>query len=322
MMERMLTPTLGAAQAIDTVTALAVLPVTAGTAGDAAAWFIITESSDSADAVRREVNWSPALARLRGSRVVQRGRWEGTRLVVGSGVDFAPARLVRANADSAFPPAEARPGSVGESGYSPIVEMPDGTVLNAPVIAASSGRLDRIVQLDRALLFAVVSVSRGYSDGRTAWYISTDASDPAVAALERATYAPKLALLSVAAPGTEVADARLGLVAITNGPTRAEDAVQRHGLRSLVRGEGDPQNILEALPDSRAWSPLWDLHLAAWSARALRDGTRERLLGFTEVAGRLRTGALTPQGAGIAHPRLSGLVAAGVIINCPVLAVF
>jgi hypothetical protein len=31
-----------------------------------------------------------------------------------------------------FPPAAASPPAVGEPGYSPLIEMPDGVVLNAP----------------------------------------------------------------------------------------------------------------------------------------------------------------------------------------------
>ncbi len=133
--DRMLKPTLGAAQAVDTTTGLAVLPIVPGRAGGAAAWFVVTESSDSADAARRRVNWAPRLSMLRGTAFTQRGTITDGRLEVPAGVDFAPSRLVRPAPDSAFPPVEARPGSVAREGYSPLVGLAGGTVLNAPVIA-------------------------------------------------------------------------------------------------------------------------------------------------------------------------------------------
>lgn len=318
--DRMLKPTLGSAQAIDTATGLAVLPLVAGRAGGESAWFIITETSDSADAVRRRINWAPRLALLRGSGFTQSGAITDGRLTVGGSVDFAPTQVVRAAPDSAFPPTEARPGSVAREGYSPFVELADGTVLNAPVVATASGRLDRIVQLDRNLLFAVMRVTRGYAGGRTLWYISTESSNPMVAAMEGATHAPGLEALARAGAPTD--DVRLGIVAIVNGPLESEDARQRHGLRSALRGEGDPQNILEELPGSRAYSPVWDLYMAAWSPRAVRENARERLLGFTEIEARVRSGALVAMGDGRTHRALGGLAAAGVLVNCPVVAVF
>lgn len=318
--DRMLKPTLGAAQAVDTSTGLAVLPIVSGRAGGADAWFVVTESSDSADAMRRRVNWAPRLSGLRGTAFTQRGSITDGRLEVPAGVDFAPSRVVRPAPDSAFPPVDARPGSVAREGYSPLVELADGTVLNAPMIASASGALDRIVRIDRQLLFAVIKVTRGYALGRTLWYISTEATDPMVAAMEGATWAPALGPLAQAGPPGD--ETRMGIVAIVNGPMLADDSLQRHGLRSAMRGEGDPQNILEAMPGTRDFTPLWDLYMAAWSPRAVRDGERERLLSFTEVAARARVGALLPMGSGRAHPKLEGLVAAGVLVNCPVVAVF
>lgn len=320
MTDRMLKPTIGAAQAIDTATGLAVLPVVPGRAGNAPAWFIITESSDSVDAARRRVNWAPRLALLRGSGFTQSGAIADGRLTVGASVDFAPVRRVRAAPDSAFPPAVAQPGSVAREGYAPFIELADGTVLNAPVIATATGTLDRVVQLDRDLLFAVMRVTRGYAGGRTLWYISTESSDPMVAAMEGATHAPGLAALARA--GAPIDGVRLGIVAIVNGLLESEDSRQRHGLRSALRGEGDPQNILEEMPGAGAYTPVWDLYMAVWSPRAVRESARERLLGFTEVEARVRSGALQPMGEGRAHRALGGLTAAGVLVNCPVVAVF
>ena len=40
-------------------------------------------------------------------------------------VDFAPERVVIPDPDTGFPPRAAMPGSVGEPGYSPLVELPE-----------------------------------------------------------------------------------------------------------------------------------------------------------------------------------------------------
>jgi hypothetical protein len=318
----MLKPSIGAAQAVDTVSGVAILPTVAGRAGDAPAWFIITESSDSADAARRRVNWAPRLALLRGTAAVQQGRFDGARLTVDAGVDFTPVSRVVANPDSAFPPREAVPGSIAAAGYSPLVELANGIVLNAAVIASDEGRLDRVVQLDKGLAFAVVRISRGYAEGRTAWYISTEASDPMVAAMEGATYMASLGALSAGAAAPALPNARLGLVAIVNGPLRSESPAERHGLRSALSGEGDPQSVLERAPSSREYSPLWDMHVAVWSPRAVRDSERVRLLGFSEVEQRVAGGVLGRMGGSVVHPSLGGLTAMGIVVNCPVLAVF
>jgi hypothetical protein len=177
-----------------------------------------------------------------------------------------------------------------------------------------------VVQLDRNLLFAVFRVTRGYAGGRTLWYISTESSNPMVAAMEGATHAPGLERL--ARTGAPTDGVRLGIVAIINGPLASEDSLQRHGLRSALRGEGDPQNILEEMPGSPAYTPVWDLHMAVWSPRAVQDRARERLLGFVELEARVRAGMLMPMGDGPRHRSLGGLVAAGVLVNCPVVAVF
>ncbi len=318
---RTLNATVSSASAVDTITGLATLPVIAGTADQEDSWFLVTESSDSTDAVRRGINWAPRLGTLRGSRFVQRGEWRGARLVVASGVDFTPERVV-VPSDSGFPPLRAAPGSIGRPGYSPLVELADGTVLNAPVIANGGGWLDRVTDLDRALGFATVRLSRGYGRSRTAWYITTESSDAMVAALEHATLSPDLAGLPGAGDADVAGGVRLGLLAIVNGPTRAENGVERHGMRSAMLGEGDPESLMEDLPGSRRYSPLWDLHLAQWSASASRNAERLKLLSWEEAALRVTSGQLRTVMEGKGNPALGPISPVGVVVNCPVIAVF
>lgn len=291
----------------DSVALRVVLPLQAGATGEEPAWFVLLETSDAEDARRRGILHVPRLAELRGTAAVQRGRFEGDRLIVESGVDFSPERRVVAGSADAFPPASAAPGAVGREGYSPFVEFPDGIVRNVPLIADATGHADRVTLINRVQGWVSMRVTRGYASGRTVWYVSTDVSDPMVAAIEGATYAPALAR---AAAGNGSAD----LVAFVNGPRAAEDAAERHGMQSAMAGEGDPLNILAAPPNEASYAPLWNLQMAMWTPRAVSDRQRERLLGLNEVRARIAAGlavGMGPDGA---------LTSTGALVNCPVVA--
>ncbi len=290
----------------DSVGLRVVLPLQNGEAAAAPAWFVLLETSDAEDARRRGILHVPRLGELRGSAAVQRGRFEGNRLVVESGVDFSPERRVVVGAD-AFPPTSAAPGAIGHDGYSPYVEFPDGIVRNVPLIADAASHADRVMLINRVQGWVSMRVTRGYASGRTVWYVSTDVSDPMVAAIEGATFAPALAK---AAAGAGSAD----LVAFVNGPRAAEDAAERHGMQSAMAGEGDPLNILAALPNEPLYAPLWNLQMAMWTPRAVTDRQRERLLGFNEVRARIANGLAAGMGAD------GALTNTGALVNCPVVA--
>ncbi len=104
----------------------------------------------------------------------------------------------------------AEPGAVGEPGYSPLIELPDGSILNAPQIVNDTGQADKIVVLDAIAGSVRYRETDGEQGGRPVRYVSTDASDPAVAALENATSAPLLNHAPfVGGDGTDSARARL-----------------------------------------------------------------------------------------------------------------
>ena len=240
--------------------------------------------------------------------------FSGNTLEYTAGVEFAPVRVVRPAPDSGYPALEARAGSTGRTGYSPFVRLADGVMINAPIIADETGALDRVVELDVARRQVKLRMSRGYANDRHAWYISTEASDENVAAFERATFVPSLA----AAPGT----ARSGILAIVNGVTdrRSPD---RQGMQSALLNDLSPLNVLQHAPDptfaDSSYSPVWDLHLGAWTTSAIRSEPREKIFTWDEGARFGRRGLLaspSPNGT------IGGLRAAGVAINCPVIVLF
>jgi hypothetical protein len=75
-------------------------------------------------------------------------------------------------------------------------------------------------------------------------------------------------------------------------------------------GEGDPLNVLAWLPNQGRYSPLWDVHLTEWAA----GQTPRRVTRFDDVADLAASGAVTSPG-GVPWG------AAGVIVDCPIIAV-
>jgi hypothetical protein len=293
------------------------LPIRLGEASGRYFWYVITESSNRAVAKRLGLNFSPKLANARGTRAVQKGRFVNGVLWVQSGVDFSPVRSVVPGPD-AFPPASFLPGSRGGAGYSPLVELPDGTVLNAPQIANATGASDKVIRLDTAKRFAVLGLAEGFYEGFEVYYVSLDSSGDLAASLEAVTFAPNLNN----APGIgSNADnsARSGISIFVNGQTGANNE-NRQGLRSALLGEGGPNNVIQTFPlDEQGvpetdYSPLWDAHVTEWPAAAVSGGTNLAQLDFEQVAGLASAGRVTAPGG-------AAWGASGFIVNCPAVSI-
>jgi hypothetical protein len=317
----MQSPLFRAVVRVDTVAGEVELPVFRGEAEGHDVWYIITESSDAVEALKHGVTFAPRLARLHGTRALQRGHVAGSVLHYAAGVEFSPSRVVRAQPDSGFPALEAHPGSVAHDGYSPFIEVADGVILNAPIIADASGTLDRVVALDSTRGVVRLRMSRGYFDDRHAWYISTEASDAAVASFERATYAPSLN----AAPEPGISSnlsARSGILSIMNG-VRERGSAERQGMQSALLNDLAPLNILQHAPSrdfaDDAYSPLWDLHFMRWTASAIETNQREKVFSWDEGVALARRGLLVNATSSVRPDSSRTLRAAGVAINCPVM---
>jgi hypothetical protein len=294
-------------QVNDTV-ALKVKPAWVASTGTWAK-YVVTESSNRRDAARRGVNWSPKLKNARGTDAVQTGRYVNGVLVVEAGVDFAPTRIV-VPGPGGFPPAQAEPGAIGDEGYSPLVRLPSGVVINAPQIANETGRADKLLRYEGRR--AVFQETEGFYEGKDVYYVSFDSSDPGIAALEGVTYAPALN----AAPGRGSNDddsARSGIAPFVNGQTGVDNR-NRQGLNSALLGEGDPLNIVQTLADDNDYSPLWDVHATQWSSAAKASGADVVQTDFDDL------GALVDDGL-VTGPDGAAWGAIGVIVNCPEISV-
>jgi hypothetical protein len=304
-------------------------PLYHGTSQGRSEDYVITDASDLGVALALGVNFTPKLTRAAGTAAVQNSTstiWSGNGIDFPASVDFSPTRVVVPSAQG-FPPVVAQPGAIGEAGYTPLVQVKfwgKTVVLNAPQIANASGRADKIVSINRSDDSYKTTVTYRETDGcydnESVHYTSFDASDPAAAAIEDVTYAPDFG----AAPSAGCADpmnvaascSREPLIAFTNGQTGATNP-QRQGISSALLDGLAPLNILKEIPEPTSrfdYSPLWDIHLATWTAAAVADGRNLRQTDFSTALQQVDSGLAT------GFPSGTPFGPSGFIVNCPVVS--
>jgi hypothetical protein len=287
------------------------LPLYTGSRNGQPVYYILLDSSDGALADQYGINRSQKLANAAGSAAVQRVSIVNGTIQFPASVDFSPTRSVTPDPATGFPPLAASPGAVGEPGYSPLIQLPSGAILNAPQVGNASGWADKVVSYDLVTKTVRFAETQGFSGGNAVLYVSTDASDPGVAALENVTYAPALA----AAPSfgdDSTKSAQTDLAAFINGQTGAANP-NRQGLNSALLDGLDPLNILRWAPNQGRYSPLWDVHAAAWSAAAIAAGQNTRQMDYGTLLGLVEKGLVTGPGGAPFAP-------IGAIVNCPIVS--
>ena len=206
-------------------------------------------------------------------------------------VDFSPTHILIPG-PTGFPPNAAQPGAVGDALYSPFIEMPDGTVLNAPQIAnaddpqqsSAATHADKVIAIDYTKMQVVYRETEGRYDNRVVHYLSFDSSFDVAAAIEDVTYAPNLHYAPALGDESH-ASAREGLLAFTNGQLGVTNP-QRQGLNSALLDGLAPLNILHEVPEGQSdpgfpvYSPLWDIHLVQWTPVAITSGQNTRQAGL------------------------------------------
>ena len=290
----------------DTVT----LPLYRGLSQGRPVWYVVLDASTSDAATKFGANRSNKLANARGTTAVQHVTTTGGVVGFPASVDFSPDRVVVPGA-TGFPPATAIPGAVGESGYSPLIELPDGTVLNAPQLVNGTGRADKVVSIDAAGRHVTYKETRGFARNNPVRYVSTDSSDQGAAALEDVTYAPALNAAPFAG-GDGTNSARASLAAFVNGQIGADNP-NRQGLNSAILDGLDPLNNLAWNPSQGRYSPLWDVFPAAWTDAAVAALRNTRQTAFADVAKLAGDGLVTGPGGAPFGP-------GGFIVVCPIIS--
>ena len=163
---------------------------------------------------------------------------------------------------------------------------------------------------------------RGFSFGKSVLYLVSDGSDALPAALDGGTYASRLTAIQTGADDALFSGIERFFVGV-NGYTDADlppgapnnetHHPWRQGLNSAVLGEGDPLNILGAIPTvAFDYSPLWNFNLYQWTDYSIQNGIRTRLSGEFEVLGMAAAGYVTnTDGTPLSDARIFN--------NCPIV---
>jgi hypothetical protein len=294
-------------------------------------WYVITDTSDREEADSLGLNFSPKLKYSNVDFATRKAKLVRGNVLRfrGGTVDFRPElRVTRGTGADAFPPSVAVPGSRGSRSYSPLVKVTNtNTVYNAPIVSmaadaelramAESGNIDhskvhdKVVAIDYADRTVTLSSTTGFSFARPILYLSTDANDPAVAAIEGATFAPGLQDITVG--GDDGAFSAVERIFIaSNGPLGTENP-QRQGLNSAIVDGRSPLNVFGGIPTlATDYSPLWDANIYTWTKRAIDNGYRSRNFEEFRILGLAQQGHIT-------GPNGQPFGSVGGIINCPAL---
>ena len=294
------------------------------------AWYVILDAGDQGEADRLGVNFSKKLHNGAAAARPATIRADGTFLFESGLVDFTPNRVVvPGDDDRPFPPRMARPGSVGDDDYSPLVLANNGVIYDAPIVAAAVDEAtinfpagnpnyalvhDQVVAIDPVKRTVTLSLINGYSFGKPVLYISTEASDPTVAAIEGNTFAPRMQRLEVGID--DIARSAVERIFIaTNGASEGGCAnPQRQGLSAALLDGHRPNNTFGGIPTiATDYSPVWDANLYEWTQDAIEKGYRGLLTEEFRILKLARDGYITgPNGAPFGS--------AGPVIVCGVAA--
>jgi hypothetical protein len=297
-------------------------------------WSIFTDTDDAANAEALGLNFSSKLtyAALCGTARHAVAELDGSLTFDVGAVDFSPERTITAGSPSAFPPKVANPGSVGDKNYTPLVVIANAGnhVYNAPMVAfdvsaeelnkSCDGNADHSKVHDKVVKICprdgtvTLALTVGFSFSRPVLYLSTEANDAVVAALEGATLAPGLVNIPVGRDDSALSPVERIFVH-TNGPTNVNGEVnpQRQGLNSAITDGRGPLNVLGGIPTiATDYSPIWDVNLGEWTQEAIDKGYRSRMTDEFQILGMVVRGFLTGPGG---KPYGS----TGFVVNCPIV---
>jgi len=157
----------------------ATFPLLRGTSQGRTVYYVQLDSSDGNRAQTIGVNKSQKLANAANTDAVQHVTVTGGVVDFPASVDFSRPFMLQA--PNGFPPTVFQSGAVGETGYSPLIQRPDGTVDNAPQIARDQngdGRIDllseaadKVVSIDTTRLTVTYKETNGFQGGKAVRYV-------------------------------------------------------------------------------------------------------------------------------------------------------
>ena len=293
-------------------------------------YYILTETSDFIISKIFGVNYAPKLIHGRGSDGSQEVTIKRGFIQFRGDVDFSPVRRVEpGNGPFAFPPSVAEPGSIGDDEYSSLVVLPSGLVINAQIIANSTGLHDRIISIDIPRRRVTMELLDGFQGGDQFYYhLVTDATAAGPAAIELGTLAPRMAKLPAFGQSSLFEFTTfIGFSPVTNGETGADNPERQSLSSTILDDDLDPINVFPFDPDNdqeffNNYSPMWDAHLNSWTQEAIDAGLRRRIVSFEDLTALVKAGYVTSfEGSpGSPNPFVANLNYSEAMINCPVIA--
>jgi hypothetical protein len=294
-------------------------------------WYILTDVSDQGVANELGLNFSTKLAFAANAARTGNLDTNGNIVFDKGTVNFSPKRSIVPGPQGAeFPPKSFAPGAVGDSAYSPYVQITNASnvIYNAPMIAFGvdasqinfpNGNVDyskvhdQVVAIDPSNMTVTLNLINGFSFGRPVWYVSMDASIPLAAAVEHNTYAPLMSKLVLGHDDSFGSPVERIFIA-TNGPETGEcNNPLRQGLDPDLADGFRPNNVLGGIPTiALDYSPAWDAQLYQWTDDAINQGYRGQLREEFQILTFVQDGLITgPSGAAFGS--------SGFAINCPIV---
>ena len=312
------------------------LPLYKGRVGSQTVWFVITDTTDVANADALGILPAFKLEYADIGRAVRSGRIEkdGSVTFERGTVNFDPEHRVEPGDEpNPFPPSRFEPGSVGDRNYTPLVRITNagGHIYNAPVLANGneveyekdevdySKVHDKVVAISSKERTVTLALTTGFSFAKPVLYLSLDASHDLPAAVEGVTFAPALQDIPVGRDDS-FASGIERLFAVVNGP-RGKGNPQRQGFNSALAGEGaGPLNVFGGIPTvALDYSPIWDMNVGVWTNEAVERGYRSRMIEEFQFLGFVQQGHIVgAPGTPVTRPD-NAFGSTGFKVNCPIV---
>jgi hypothetical protein len=297
--------------------------------GGAVVWYILTDVDDAGVADLLGLNLSAKLTNAGPGARTANFNSDGYLIFDAGTVNFAPNRVLVSGPSSApFPPVVAKPGSIGDVNYSPIVRVLNagGIFYNAPIVAFGvnesqinfpNGNVDyskvhdQVLAIDPYHMTVTFQLINGFSFGHPLWYISTDSSTQLVAAIEGNTYAPLMDKLVTGNDDSFGSPIERIFIAINGSRDCANP--QRQGLDAALTDGFRPNNTFGGIPTvATDYSPMWNGQLYEWTPESVSKGYRQQLREEFQILTYVDDGLLTgPNGAPFGDSKF--------IISCPLV---
>jgi hypothetical protein len=317
---------------IDTTSGTITIPLYLGHMKDGRnVWYMLSDVDDPDVAAELGLNFSAKMTFMPNAARTANLDQNGDLIFDQGTVDFSPLRSITPGpAGSEFPPSAFQPGAVGDSNYSPFVQVVNagGVIYNAPIVAFNvnasdisfpNGNVDyskvhdQVLAIDPVKMTVTLNLINGFSFGRPVWYISMDTSIPLGAAIEHNTFAPLMAKLHLGADDSFGSPIERIFIA-TNGPENGQcNNPQRQGLSADLADGFRPNNVLGGIPTiALDYSPAWDAQLFAWTQAAIDAGYRGQVREEFQILTFVQDGLLTGPGG-------AKFGSSGFSINCPIV---